>query len=76
MYLREELSVLSLPGEVAVQGGAGGFVAEVERAARIGGRFGEAQRRGHGPVREHLRSAAEQQRVHPQVHPVDEAGTQ
>jgi len=72
----EELWVLLLDGEAAVRGHAGGLVGEVERAVRVGDRFGEAQRRGHGPVGEHLLAAAEQQRVHPQVHPVDEAEAQ
>src|SRR5256886_13003448 len=66
----------SLVGEVAVGGRAGRLVGELERAIGVGDRLGQAQRRGNGPAAEHLLAAAEQQRVHPQTQPVDEAETQ
>ena len=71
-----EALVLLLGGEVAVGGHAGGLIGEMERAVGVGDRFGQAQRGGHGPLGEHLLAAAEQQRVQPQVQPVDEAEAQ
>jgi hypothetical protein len=55
----EELWVLLLDADSAVRGQARGLIGEVERAARVGDRFGEAQRRGNGPVSEYLFAAAE-----------------
>src|SRR2546430_1637174 len=66
----------SLVGEVAVGGRAGGLVGELERAIGVGDRLAQSQRRGNGPPSEHLLAAAEQQRVQPQIQPVDEAEAQ
>src|SRR2546421_7873470 len=66
----------SLLGEVAVGGRAGRLVGELDRAIGVGDRLGQAQRRRNGPAAEHLLAAAEQQRVQPQIQPVDESETQ
>jgi hypothetical protein len=72
----EALQVLLLDGEVAVGGRSRGLIGDLERAVGVGDRFGQAQRGRHGPVGEQLLSAAEHQRVQPQVQPVDEAEAQ
>ena len=69
----QALQLLLADGHVPVGRLTGVVVRELHGAARVADRLGEAQRRRHRSATEDLLAGAEEQRVHPEAQPVDEA---